>query len=137
MSIADKLPDQDEIRAGRAAELTAQEEAASRPVAWDGEEAAIDDVGDTSFEILSDRARHASQMHPVGRFNSHGDVVDEASPTTARVNNPALPPAAPSPLSTVVHAQIPEALDDEATMPLSTNERLRQMAVSWVSLAQN
>lgn len=75
-SVADQLPDQDDLRSSQLPGPPPAEEASQRAVVWDGEQLTLDEACDRSFETEQEKRETAKQRRPLGRLDPvSGQIV--------------------------------------------------------------
>ena len=126
VSVADQLPDQDELRQAQQIGPNAAVESARRPIVWDGEEMGIDEECEISFETLSDKAANASQRRPLGRLDSTGQVVEVQDGHREKTELMKRPPMRKQ---TVQYGLPAEHFDWDETEVLTDTDRLAEAAV--------
>ena len=133
VTVADQLPDQDELRHAPEVHPTATAESLERPILWDSEEMAIDEECEISFETMSEKAANASQRKPLGRLNDVGEVEiiqgqqGSVSPEQQKDEDNL---TALTRKQTVQYGLPPDEFDFDATENLTENELLGKAAVS-------
>ena len=75
-SVADQLPDQDDLRSSQLPGPPPAEEGSQRAVVWDGEQLTLDEACDRSFETQQEKRETARKRRPLGRLNPvSGQIV--------------------------------------------------------------